>query len=301
MRFAFDDCRTLNRPARRAMIRRHTAAAGTGMSRRRRHRSHSKRSGVKEQADEASTGHTLAAAVEPDTSDAAAAERALRISEAKFAGIVAISADAIISVDSAQRIINFNRGAEQIFGWTEAEALGQPLDILLPHRYRETHRLHIERFGESPVAARRMGERQQIAGLRKSGEEFPAEASISKIDVEGQRVFTVVLRDITARRNAERAQAFLARAGEVLASSLDYETTVLSVTRLAVPQLSDWCTIYSVDREGIVRRLEVAHANPERDARLRSLRGEILGRFGAHPAFEACWRSICPPLRPEQW
>ena len=227
------------------------------------------------------------APVAPTPAEAADAERALRISEAKFAGIVAISADAIISVDDQQRIINFNRGAEQIFGWLEGEAVGQSLDILLPHRYRETHRHHIARFAESPIPARRMGERQQIAGLRRSGEEFPAEASISKIDVEGRRIFTVVLRDITARRNAERAQTFLARAGEVLASSLDYETTVASVTRLAVPELADWCTIYTVEGDGLVRRLELAHADPARDAALQSLRGEAIGRTGAHPVIEA--------------
>src|SRR5690606_33097628 len=148
----------------------------------------------------------------------------------------------------------------------------------------EIHRQHIVRFAESPIQARRMGEREQIAGLRKSGEEFPAEASISKVEVEGHRVFTVVLRDITERRKAERAQEFLARAGEVLASSLDYETTLASVTRLCVPELGDWCAIYSVERDGLVRRLEIAHADPARDAELQSLRGVALGWTGAHPA-----------------
>ena len=73
-----------------------------------------------------------------------AAEQRLKESEAKFSGIISIAADAIISIDEQQRITIFNRGAEQIFGYTEAEAIGAPLDTLIPARLREVHRLHVE-------------------------------------------------------------------------------------------------------------------------------------------------------------
>ena len=138
-----------------------------------------------------------------DITDKKLAEDSLRVSEAKFAGIVNISADAIISVDDEQRIIHFNSGAEEIFGWPATEIIGQSLDLLIPERFRAAHPQHIRDFAASPIEARRMGERREIAALRRNGEEFPAEASISKLNVGSQRVFTVVLRDVTERKRLE--------------------------------------------------------------------------------------------------
>jgi len=130
----------------------------------------------------------------------------LRVSEAKFSGILAIAADAIITIDDAHRIMHFNRGAEEIFHYDAADAIGQPLSILLPERFRANHDAQIEAFGRAPESARRMGHRRAVAGRRKDGSEFPAEASISKLDLPtGERIYTVVLRDITdQKRNAER-------------------------------------------------------------------------------------------------
>ena len=119
-------------------------------------------------------------------------EEALRESEARLAGILAIAADAIITIDGQQRIALFNTGAEAMFGYGRAEVIGQSLDILLPERFRLGHKAHISAFCGSAATARRMGERQQVYGLRKSGVEFPAEASIAKLDFGGRRTFTVI-------------------------------------------------------------------------------------------------------------
>ena len=113
-------------------------------------------------------------------------DEALRASEAKFSGILAIAADAIITVDRDERIVHFNQGAATIFGYSPEEARGQQLDMLLPKRVRGVHHAHMQRFAESPVQARRMGERRAIFGLRRDGSEFPAEASISKLDWPGR-------------------------------------------------------------------------------------------------------------------
>lgn len=126
------------------------------------------------------------------------------LSELLLGRIVSIASEAIVSVDESQRIVLFNQGAEQIFGYSEAEIIGESLNLLIPERFRAPHVEHIRRFGESGVVARRMGERREIFGLRKNGEEFPAEASISHLEVGGRQLFTAVLRDITERKETER-------------------------------------------------------------------------------------------------
>jgi PAS domain S-box-containing protein len=139
-----------------------------------------------------------------DISERKRAEEALRLSEAKFSGIVSISADAIISIDEDQKITLFNEGAEKIFGRPRADVLGAPLEILIPERFRANHARHVERFASGSDAARRMSARDtEIFGVRSSGEEFPADAAISKLIVGGKRILTVALRDITELKEAE--------------------------------------------------------------------------------------------------
>ncbi|XWK90186.1 MAG: PAS domain S-box protein [Phormidium sp.] len=147
-----------------------------------------------------------------DISDRKQAEETLRISQARFAGILEIANDAIISVDINQRISLFNQGAEKIFGYKADEILGQPLEQLLPSRFADVHNHHVYNFGQSSGKARRMGgvethrplgERGEIFGRRKDGSEFPAEASISKLQLGGETVFTAFLRDISDRKRME--------------------------------------------------------------------------------------------------
>ena len=121
-----------------------------------------------------------------------------------LARILDLADDAIISVNAEQRIVLFNQGAERIFGFSAKEMLGQPLDILLPERLAGVHRRHLQAFAVSPETARRMGDRREILGRRRDGSEFPAEASISKVDVGGRMMFTVILRDVTDRSAADQ-------------------------------------------------------------------------------------------------
>ncbi len=152
-------------------------------------------------------------------------EEALRRSESRFEGILRIAEDAIISVDSSQRILLFNQGAEKAFGYAATEVIGQPLELLMPQRFNNTHRTHFEEFAKSPEVSRTMAQRREVFGRRKDGREFPAEASISKLELGEEVVFTVILRDITERKEAAetlRASAQLARGqAEALTVSLD--------------------------------------------------------------------------------
>jgi PAS domain S-box-containing protein len=186
--------------------------------------------------------------------------------EARFEGILAIAADAIITVDESQRIVHFNRGAEQIFGWSAAEVIGQPLNILIPERFRAAHPRYVADFAAGAESARLMGHRREVSGLRKNGDEFPAEASISKLGLPGTQLLTVMLRDATERRTLERDQRLLAEAGAVLASSLDVEPTLQTVVELPVPVLADCCILDIVERErnerGRIRRIASSHAEP---------------------------------------
>ena len=141
-------------------------------------------------------------------------EDELRLAEAKSSGILSISADAIISVDESQRITMFNEGAEKIFGYSKAEVHRQP-----------ARRAHPRALPRHPPRARgrvRGGQRDGAAhgrrgvpgssALRKNGEEFPADAAISKLDVGGRTILTVALRDVTEQKRS-RARAAVARRG----------------------------------------------------------------------------------------
>ncbi|MEB3218831.1 MAG: response regulator [Nostocales cyanobacterium 94392] len=124
--------------------------------------------------------------------------------QAQFSGIVEIASDAIISTDSNQRITLFNQGAEKIFGYSSKEALGQPLDLLLPQPSVEVHRHHVANFGESSTPSRKIGERREIYGKRKDGSVFPAEASISTLKLGNKIIYTVYLQDVSNRKQIER-------------------------------------------------------------------------------------------------
>lgn len=208
------------------------------------------------------------------------------ITDAVLAGIVTISADAIICVDESQRITFFNEGAEAIFGYSTEEIIGSPLELLIPHRFHVAHAAHIHGFAESKVRARRMGERGRISGLRKNGEEFPAEAAISQLGSEGAKVYSVVLRDITERRRAEEIQRVLAHAGETLASSLGPEDTLSNIVWLAVPTLADAC-IVNVYQAGKFHRAAVTHVDAARARDLQRARNEFpINLDGPHPVAE---------------
>ena len=119
--------------------------------------------------------------------------------------IVEGAGEAIVSTDSELRIILFNHGAEQVFGHAAEDVLGRHLDVLLPKRFRGHHAKYVKQFAEGHEDTRLMGQRGIITGVRKDGEEFPAETSIMKFEHCGRTVFTAVLRDVSDRHALDQA------------------------------------------------------------------------------------------------
>ena len=125
------------------------------------------------------------------------------LNEARMMAIIRSSREAIVTIDENQQILMFNPMAEQIFGIPAAEAVGTPLERLMPDRFRRAHATHVHQFGITGVSDRQMGKQRVLFGLRANGDEFPIEASISQIhDVDG-KLYTVVLRDVTERVRAD--------------------------------------------------------------------------------------------------
>jgi PAS domain S-box-containing protein len=119
--------------------------------------------------------------------------------------ILLTAGDAIILLDAGHRIRLFNRQAEKIFGHEASEVVGKHLEVLLPEAARDIHARHLASFGNMNDAARFMGGRPEIRGRRKDGSEFPAEASVSRTLIDGEAVYTAVVRDLTTIKAAEAA------------------------------------------------------------------------------------------------
>ena len=130
-------------------------------------------------------------------------EETLRASEARLEGLVTSAMDAVIAVDAEQRIILFNPAAERMFGCRSSDVVGSAIDRFIPETFRAAHRGHVQQFGQAGSTVRQMGALGTISGLRANGEEFPIEASISQMVAGGKPLYTVILRDITERKQAE--------------------------------------------------------------------------------------------------
>ncbi|WP_024297225.1 PAS domain S-box protein [Methylomicrobium lacus] len=130
---------------------------------------------------------------------------ALWESRQRYAGIVESALDALITIDADQHILLFNAAAEKMFGCTADEAVGGSLERFIPKRFRPAHAAHIRAFGSTGASNRKMGELAAVKGLRADGEEFPIEAAISLCEINGEKSFTAILRDVTERVRADSA------------------------------------------------------------------------------------------------
>ena len=134
-----------------------------------------------------------------------AREQDVRAGRQHLAAIIGSAMDGIITVDRDQRIVLFNKAAEEIFRCPASEAIGQSLDRFIPERFRQVHRTHVADYGATGRTTRSMYSPATLTGLRADGEEFPVEVTLSWVNVGGQQLYTAILRDITQRRQTEAA------------------------------------------------------------------------------------------------
>jgi PAS domain S-box-containing protein len=131
------------------------------------------------------------------------AEAALHISRSRFAGILEIASDGIIAIDRDRTITLFNQGAEQIFGYPATDAIGRSLDLLLPPDFVDVRRDRTLQAASTDATSKSLETRQQVVGTRRDGSQFPAEASISYLELGREQVYTIILRDVTERQQTE--------------------------------------------------------------------------------------------------
>lgn len=246
------------------------------------------------------------------------AEGVLQTSKARFWRLLESASDGIVIVNNGGRIVFVNAKAEKMFGYGLEELLGKSVEILLPDRFRPTHRAYCASY-YSDLRTRPMGIGKDLYGRRKDGTEFPAQISLSPVEKTEEEVLIMsTISDITeikrseeahlrfireqaARSEAEAGQQrlkFLCDASKLLVSSLDYEATLKDVVHLSVPFLADFCVVRLLQEDGSLSSLE-AHADPSKEALLR----EMLRRYPidpnrSHPVLKVL-RSGQPELIPD--
>jgi PAS domain S-box-containing protein len=223
--------------------------------------------------------HFIFSAFIRDITERQQAEEQLRL-------VVEASPNAIILVNTEGKISLVNKRTETLFGYSQEELLGRPIEMLVPPHFRAHHNDYRNAFFAAPTA-RPMGAGRDLFGLCKDGSQVPVEIGLSPITTpEGSFVLVSII-DITERKRAEaeiaeslrREQAarveaeaaqqrlaFLAEASSTLASSLDYHLTLAAVSKLAVPRLADWCAVDVVEPDGSLRRVAVVHTDPAKVA-----------------------------------
>ena len=130
------------------------------------------------------------------------AEQNLKDSEARLRSILESANDAIVMSDSKGVMLLLNQAAERIFGYGQEEAVGQPLTLLMPERYRKAHAAGLERASLGG-GGKLIGKTVELWGLRKNGSEFPLELSLARWQTGPDIFYSGIMRDITERKRLE--------------------------------------------------------------------------------------------------
>jgi|tagenome__1003787_1003787.scaffolds.fasta_scaffold20988653_4 PAS domain S-box-containing protein len=210
-------------------------------------------------------------------------DTALRESEERYRRLVEHSPAAVL-VHSGGNVVFVNPEAVNLLGATDpAQILGRPM---LEFVHREYHAVVIERVRQ--ISSGGSVPRIEEKFVRLDGTPIDVEVATIEFSFQGKPAIQVVASDITERRRTEQGQRLLAEAGALLNSSLDYEETLRSITRLAVPAIADWCLVDLNDEQGGFTRIAASSA----DAADADLARRLLGKYAAVPNDAAgVWRA----------
>jgi two-component system sensor histidine kinase/response regulator len=240
------------------------------------------------------------------------AQRDSENSRARLSAIFEAAMDAIITVDQQHRIQVINRAALEMFGCSQADVLDQNIALLIPDRFRQTHHHHMQRYAHTGSTGRNMGHFLVVTGRRLSGEEFPAEASISHIQVEGALLLTVILRDVTDRQNAQNAIIAL---NSTLEAQVEQRTAKLREATLILEEQQRVLQIAHEEQRSIFNRVTLGIALVRTHVILRCNRkleevfgfgpGELDGQrtrlwYADEATFEQVGAPLFADLQPDQ-
>ncbi len=177
----------------------------------------------------------------------------------RLAAIVGLCEDAIVIKTLNGTIQTWTPGAERLFGYSADEVIGKSIQIIYPPD-------RLDEFQNIPERLKRGESIDHFDTVRVAKDGRRIDVSINETlfrDAQGSVIGrSKVMRDITERKRAEAAVRFLAEVSDVLASSLDYKTTLASVARLAVPHIADWCAVHVKTEDGTIQQLALSHVDP---------------------------------------
>jgi len=185
---------------------------------------------------------------------------AAKQAEARLETVVQAAPNAIISANRQQEITMFNKAAEEMFGYSVSEVIGQNINLLIPERYHHSHFKYVDEFASKSPSTNAMLISRELVGQRSNGEEFPVEVSVSRINDNKKMIMTVIMQDITLRkqiedalRNSERRARILLNLSKDLEISKSYEEVLQASLKIIEDVLgyqNVWFYLYSSNREG---------------------------------------------------